>query len=332
MPPPPLPILPDPASLAGSIGMARGAFNRLSSALLIEKFDQGLPAMQLELLETFLDLAETRSFHRTAERLGITQSTVSTRIRSLEALLGRPLLRRSRAGSELTPEGLRFEPHARALRRDWAEAVAAVQAGGPEGQALRIAYQHDLSGGTMGEGQSGAGRWIAEIRALMPAARIYIEADYSNQMCADLVAGALDLALLFTPKPHPDLHFETLGEIGYVMISTEAGRLTEVAPQRYILANYSPAFAAAHSALLPELSVAPVSSGQSSVVADLLAALGGTAYLRRETALRLCTEGRARRVVDPPEIPQPVFAATHLRNRHRGIYRRLISRLRASFG
>ena len=40
--------------------------------------------MQIDLLDTFLDLAETRSFHRTAEKLGITQSTVSARISALE--------------------------------------------------------------------------------------------------------------------------------------------------------------------------------------------------------------------------------------------------------
>ena len=39
--------------------------------------------MQIELIDTFLDLCETRSFNRSAERLGITQSTVSGRIRSL---------------------------------------------------------------------------------------------------------------------------------------------------------------------------------------------------------------------------------------------------------
>ena len=40
--------------------------------------------MQIDLLDTFLDLAETRSFHRTAERLRITQSTVSARVTALE--------------------------------------------------------------------------------------------------------------------------------------------------------------------------------------------------------------------------------------------------------
>ncbi|MGR3711069.1 MAG: LysR family transcriptional regulator, partial [Alterinioella nitratireducens] len=38
--------------------------------------------MQIELVETFLDLCDTRSFNRTADRLGVTQSTVSGRIRS----------------------------------------------------------------------------------------------------------------------------------------------------------------------------------------------------------------------------------------------------------
>ena len=47
--------------------------------------------MNLELLETFLDVLETRNFNRTAERLGTTQSTVSMRIRALEAAVGRAL-------------------------------------------------------------------------------------------------------------------------------------------------------------------------------------------------------------------------------------------------
>ena len=38
--------------------------------------------MTPELLDTFLDLVETRSFHRSAERLGLTQSTVSARVQA----------------------------------------------------------------------------------------------------------------------------------------------------------------------------------------------------------------------------------------------------------
>jgi hypothetical protein len=58
------------------------------------------PSMQIDLLDTFLDLAETRSYHRTAERLRVTQSTVSARVTALEQAVGlaplQPLPRRDR--------------------------------------------------------------------------------------------------------------------------------------------------------------------------------------------------------------------------------------------
>ena len=64
--------------------------------------------MQPEQIETFLDLCQTRSFNRTAERLGVTQSTVSGRVAALEEALEVRLFDRSRAGTALTPEGRRF--------------------------------------------------------------------------------------------------------------------------------------------------------------------------------------------------------------------------------
>ncbi|MEO1154604.1 MAG: LysR family transcriptional regulator [Pseudomonadota bacterium] len=66
--------------------------------------------MQIELIETFLDLCATRNFNRTAERMGVTQSAVSGRVKALERALECRLFTRSRSGTELTTEGLRFEP------------------------------------------------------------------------------------------------------------------------------------------------------------------------------------------------------------------------------
>ncbi len=55
--------------------------------------------MQIEWIETFLDLLDTRSFNKSAERLNITQSTVSARINALETEIGKKLFSRSRAGT-----------------------------------------------------------------------------------------------------------------------------------------------------------------------------------------------------------------------------------------
>ena len=281
--------------------------------------------MQIELIDTFLDLCETRSFNRSAERLGVTQSTVSGRIRSLEASLGRPLFLRSRAGTELTTEGLRFEPHARALRRSWTEALNATREAGPGGVTLRIGIQHDLVGAHFAN-------LIREFRALLPDASFLFEADYSQQMCADLVSGAQNLGLLFSPRLHPDLYFETLGEIWYDMVSTETDTLTHVREASYILGNYSPAFAVSHSAQHPGLGGATLSVGQNAAMVGLLRSLGGSAYVLRDSARQMVEDGTARFVADAPAIPQTVFAGLHLRQRHRTTHRRLVHHLHAHFG
>ncbi|MCX8510017.1 MAG: LysR family transcriptional regulator, partial [Rhodobacteraceae bacterium] len=136
---------------------------------------------------------------------------------------------------------------------------------------------------------------------------------------------------MYTAHMHPDLYFETLGEIPYRMISTEAERIAEVTADRYILTNFSPAYGAAHAALLPHLSEAAVSSGESTTVAGLLLSLGGSAYVIEEMAQSLIASGTCRMVRDAPPILQTVHAGVHLRNRHRPMHRRLLHLLRAQF-
>ena len=272
--------------------------------------------MQIDLLDTFLDLAETRSFHRTAERLRITQSTVSARVAALEEAVGSRLFDRSRAGTDLTPEGKRFEPHARALRHEWNQARRRIRI--PQGaeQLLRLGIQNDLAAVYLGD-------WVAEFRAALPQTAFYIEPDYSNQMCADLLTGILDFAVMFSPKPHPDLHFESVGDVIYRMVSTETARLAEVRPDRFVFAHFSPAFEEMHRQLTPELAASPVSVGQSGSVVSLLTAMGGSGYVLEKTLGELVAGGRFTAVEDAPELRQPVFAAIHIRHRTLPLHRRL---------
>lgn len=273
--------------------------------------------MQIDLLDTFLDLAETRSFHRTSERLGITQSTVSARLASLEAAVGSRLFDRSRAGTVLTQEGKRFEPHARALRHEWNEARRRIQVPQAAAHLVRLGIQNDLAAVYLGE-------WVAGFRRALPDTAFYIEPDYSNQMCADLLTGVLDFAVMFSPKPHPDLHFESLGDVAYHMVSTEAGTLADVTPARFIFAHFSPAFEEMHRQLTPDLAAAPVSVGQSGSVVSLLMAMGGSGYVLERTADELVRAGRVARVADAPVMRQPVYAALHIRHRIAPVHRRLL--------
>ncbi|MFT4151437.1 MAG: LysR family transcriptional regulator [Paracoccaceae bacterium] len=280
--------------------------------------------MQIELVDTFLDLVETRSFNRTAERLGVTQSTVSGRVAALEAAVGARLFDRSRAGTDLTAEGARFEAHARSLRHTWAEAQRAVAHSGKAAAVLRIGIQHDLAAGQMGD-------WVQAFRQALPDYAFYIECDYSPQMCIEVERGTLDFAVLYTPYPHPDLHFASTGEIAYVLVSSDGETRASLRPDRYVRGSFAPAFDAAHRAALPEMADAPVGSGANTAIAGLLTTLGGAGFVLEETADALAPQG-FRRVADVAPISQPIFACVHMRHRSNPVHRRLTRIVGAQLG
>ena len=277
--------------------------------------------MQIELLETFLDLMETKSFNRTADRLNLKQSTVSARINTLEAMLGKKLFTRSRAGTQPTPAGHRLLDHARALRHQWNEARRSVQSTGNFDQSMRIGIQHDLASNHIAD-------WVAGFRTILPRAAFYIDLDFSNQMSVDLLAGELDLSILFTPKHLPDLHHELIGEVGYRLISSKARRIADIEPESYIFTRFSPAFEKVHNPMMADLAEAPLSSGQNITVCGLLSSLGGSAYVLEESATEMVASQGFDYVEDAPRIPQGVYCAMHLRNRHSHVHRRLLESVR----
>ena len=73
--------------------------------------------MDTELARTFLTVVATGNFVSAAERLHVTQSTVSARIHALEEQLGCTLFVRNKAGTTLTPAGRQFQKHASTLVR-----------------------------------------------------------------------------------------------------------------------------------------------------------------------------------------------------------------------
>lgn len=73
--------------------------------------------MEIRHLRYFLDIAETEHLTRSAQRLFVTQSTLSHGLRQLEAELGLALFDRIGRGLKLSAAGLSFRDHAlRALR------------------------------------------------------------------------------------------------------------------------------------------------------------------------------------------------------------------------
>ena len=89
-------------------------------------------------LRYFVAVADELSFTRAAERLHLSQPSLSAQVRSLEAALGRPLFTRTTRRVELTPAGRELHERLTRVLGEIDDALAAARAGAPG--RLRLAH------------------------------------------------------------------------------------------------------------------------------------------------------------------------------------------------
>jgi len=260
--------------------------------------------MNIEQLETYLDLLESRNFNQTSDRLGLAQSSVSARIRALEKSLGATLFERGRLGATPTPSGLRFEEHARLLLASWYQARRDISSVSGDNAPLRISGQISLL-------RTFLVNWVTQ---LQDVEAIDVQADYSNQIIRDLLTGTLDIGLLYAPRYLPDLVVRHVVDEPFLMVSSCAQVLCEVKVEEYINTGYTDFFSRTHVELLPHLSFSRLNVGNEELAVELLHRTGGSLYLPATLAHTLCKEKPDLAVVEnAPVISQPVYSAVHLR-------------------
>ncbi|MFC4637412.1 LysR family transcriptional regulator [Deinococcus hohokamensis] len=97
------------------------------------------PQPTLAQLRALVAVAEAGGFSEAAAELGVSQSSLSEAVGKLEELVGRPLLRRSPAGTRPTAAGERVLSHARASVQAAGDALLAAQDDGALSGLLRVA-------------------------------------------------------------------------------------------------------------------------------------------------------------------------------------------------
>ena len=83
--------------------------------------------MELNYLREFIALTETRNFAEAADRLFISQSSLSKHIQSLESEIGTPLLRRTTRKVDLNEQGEIFLTYAKRIVQAQDDCAAAIQ-------------------------------------------------------------------------------------------------------------------------------------------------------------------------------------------------------------
>lgn len=139
-------------------------------------------------LKSFLALAETRNFTRAAERLGISQPTVSQHVRKLEQAAGRALVARDTRQVRLTDNGDAMAGFARTILAANDLATRYFSGAAMRGR-LRFGTADDLA-------ITGLPRILREFRQLYPQINLELTVSQSDQLHRRLKAGALDLVFV----------------------------------------------------------------------------------------------------------------------------------------
>jgi DNA-binding transcriptional LysR family regulator len=257
-----------------------------------------IKSMDISLARTFLEVVASGSFIAAGERLHLTQTAVSARIRTLEDQLGRRVFVRNKAGARLTAAGERFVRHATTLVQVWEGARQQVAL--PAGRADVVSLGGELS--LWNPLLSG---WLVWMRRECPDIALRAEVDIPNRLVERVQDGSLDLAVLYSPQQRPNLVVELLAEEKLVMVTTAVDgqwRLDD-----YVYVDWGPAFTASHQAAFPELASPPVSITLGPLALTYLLTVGGAGYFRASAVREHLAEGRLRRVGPAPEFSHSVY-------------------------
>lgn len=160
--------------------------------------------MELRHLEYFLQIVDAGSFSAAAASLDLAQPTLSRQIAALEEELQQRLLTRTGRGVKPTEAGLALAVHARAM-------LDIAQRAKDELRDLQLSPTGRISIGLPPRiSMVHSDVLIKRFRERLPRAVISITEGLSVHLREWLLAGRLDVALLFDPPNTPALNFEVL--------------------------------------------------------------------------------------------------------------------------
>src|SRR5438309_276339 len=167
-------------------------------------------------LRYFLAVAEAGSFSRAADRLGISQPSVSQQMRDLEAGLRVPLFQRRGKRILLTPRGLIFQEHARALLHQLENFLQELNSKPGELRGtLRLGVIPVLNVPLVPQL---LGAFVAD----HPAISVVVEEISSTDIETALEEGRMDVGLGFMTRYSPNLRYERLCTDKFALIVSEA--------------------------------------------------------------------------------------------------------------
>lgn len=258
--------------------------------------------MSIEQVKAFLEVASSGGFQHAAEKLNLTQSTVSARIKALETRLNRQLFHRRRNGAALTTGGLQFYPNAVNIMRAWGRGLQVASL--PEGLDAFVSL-----GVEENHWPQIVPEWKKRIKANLPGVASSVVSDRSDFLMDRLRTGFLDISVLYDPQHCAEANIEPLAREELVMVSTRPRQVESGAVPGYVFVDWGETFRAQHSMSYPGVFSHELVVRSSSLALNHILANEGSGYFLHASVEPLIQAGKLFLVDGAPTFARTLFVA-----------------------
>jgi DNA-binding transcriptional LysR family regulator len=248
--------------------------------------------MNITSLQTFLAIIETGSLVRASQKLNVTQSTITARLKTLEDELGQTLLIRKKSGATLTPAGTKLMRYARIMTGLWRQARFEA--------ALPAGLQSVCTFGCDPELWPGPGKAFFEgVFSGHPEMAVSVQQGRGDDLEGWLASGMVDVILTYGTTTRGDQTAHALPPEELVLYSNRPDTPIKSDPG-YIFVDHGEEYRRQHGESYHDAGVARISFNASDWALSHLLARGGSAYLPKTLAQPHVEAGRLYALSDAP--------------------------------
>lgn len=239
--------------------------------------------MNITSLQTFIAIVETGSLVRASQKMNVTQSTVTARLKTLEDEVGQVLLNRQKSGTTLTPAGTKLLGYARIMTGLWRQAKFDTAL--PEGLDAVCTFGCDR------ELWHGPGRQVFhDILKRNPEMAISVHQGSSADLAQWLLEGSVDMILTYeaVARGHQTIH--ELPSERLVLYSNRPDARV-VGDGDYVFVDHGAEYRRAHAETYHDAGIARISFDSSWWALQFILDHHGSAYLPEALAARFVEQG-----------------------------------------
>jgi len=229
--------------------------------------------MNIVSLRTFLAIVETGSLVRASEKMNVTQSTVTARLRTLEDEVGQSLLRRNKSGATLTPAGTKLLRYADIMVGLWRQAKLETSLPAGTDSVCNFGCHIDLWA-------SSGKAFCHSVTRVEPKMGVSILHGSREELETWIGTGLVDVILTYEPGLRGNQTVHTLRPEDIVLYTTRVGSPIRHDPH-YVYIEHGDEFRARHAAVYSDADTARVTFGCATWGLEYLLEHGGSAYFPR---------------------------------------------------